>query len=222
MIEKPMLFTGAMVRAYFAGVKTETRRIIKPQPPFGCDYAINGAMNSACCFKPGADGTIEAWVPPTGKSVNHLLPCPHPLGSVIYGKETHYWDRFEKIPKTKPDDFPLDFYYRADGECCQQIPECQCGSEGKPKWRPSIFMPRWAARMLLEVTRVHVERLHDISDDDAEADGADFWFNEQNPDHPEPPASSCAYKLLWESINGKGSWALNPFVWVYQFPKFKP
>jgi hypothetical protein len=89
-------------------------------------------------------------------------------------------------------------------------------------WKPSIFMPRKFSRIDLRVTDVRIERLQDICEEDAEAEGADFWFNELHPNHPEPPSSSSAYRMLWESINGKGSWSRNPWVWCYSFEKIKP
>lgn len=82
-----------------------------------------------------------------------------------------------------------------------------------PKWRPSIFMPRWASRITLEIVAVRVERLQDISDADAIREGI--------PDYPDFTGDSPVhdYSALWESINGRGSWISNPFVWVIEFTR---
>jgi hypothetical protein len=78
------------------------------------------------------------------------------------------------------------------------------------EWRPSIFMPRWASRILLEVTAVKVERLQDIDRFDCYAEGID----KRRSEVPNPRA---AYAALWDTINGKGSWDANPWVWAYTF-----
>lgn len=82
-------------------------------------------------------------------------------------------------------------------------------------WKPSIFMPRWASRITLEITAVRVERLRDISDDDAVSEGYYFAPN-RCPDEFDPAGW---YESLWESINGPGSWAANPWVWVIEFQR---
>ena len=91
------------------------------------------------------------------------------------------------------------------------------------KWRPSIFMPRWASRITLEVTGVRVQRLHDISEADARAEGIDFDPGEGGTFHVAGLAGCGsdsavdAYRKLWEAINGLRSWAANPWVWVVEF-----
>jgi hypothetical protein len=81
------------------------------------------------------------------------------------------------------------------------------GTLDKPGWRPSIFMPRWASRITLRITDVRVERLQDISDDDARAEGVE---------------NRGAYAQLWEDIKGKGSWDADPTVWVVGFERLTP
>jgi hypothetical protein len=116
----------------------------------------------------------------------------------------------------------IDWTYRAD---------CPALTEYLFPWKPPIFMPRQASRITLEIVSVRVERLQDISEDDAKAEGADFgfWHPEQGvfaePTDEEDEQNSCfrdGYAFLWESINGVGSWDLNPWVWVVEFKEVKP
>lgn len=100
------------------------------------------------------------------------------------------------------------FVYAADG---QRALSMRLSS----KWTPSIHMPRWASRITLEVTGVRVERLQDISEADAQAEGCAFPLAYEGPD----PPYRTAYARLWESINGAGSWDANPWVWVVEFKR---
>jgi hypothetical protein len=214
MKERPILFNRHMVLALLYGTKTQTRRIVKLDKQlekWNCELS-EAFINAGLA---GPDEYLS--VPAFGGDSWHRLFSPYETGNRLWVKETHYWDRFEKLPKVKPADFPMDFYYRADGECCQQIPECQCGSEGKTRWRPSIFMPRWASRLTLEISNVRVERLNDISEADAEAEGVDFMRH--IPDADETLTARKLYEILWESINGEGSWKKNPWVWAVSFKK---
>ena len=158
----------------------------------------------------------------------------------------------EKLPKVRPADLiDEQIYYRADGECCQQIPECQCATSGKPKWRPSIFMPRWASRINLEITGIRVERLQDISEADAQAEGVRAFveltgdevfdrtlcpqcggtglFTAKSLNGGALPDTDCdvcdthkkRFRILWESINGAGSWDRNDWLWVVEFRRIK-
>ena len=95
----------------------------------------------------------------------------------------------------------------------------------KPRWKPSIFMPRAASRITLEITGVRVERLQDITAADALAEGViqlpDGGYSVADTRHySDHPTES--YASLWESLNGAGSWDLNPWVWVIEFKKVKP
>ena len=85
-------------------------------------------------------------------------------------------------------------------------------------WRPSIHMPRWASRITLEITDIHVERLQEISYADAMAEGVEFWHHAETL---KGLAACCEHRYefedLWTSINGPGSWDANPWVWVVEF-----
>ncbi len=213
MKERPILFSGPMVRAILEGRKTQTRRVVKPQPPYGCDYAMNGAMTAACCFQPGDGGTIKCWVPPKPTSRNHLLPCPYgaPMGRLWLRENC--WVRPERTPKMMREgaDTWEPYYYDADGLSEFDV-------EDFKRWgfkrRTSRFMPRLASRITLEIEAVRVERLRDISEEDAVAEGVDIGCPPHEADQPFP---TMLFRRLWENINGPGSWDANPWVWVIQF-----
>lgn len=189
--ERPILFSSPMVRALLDGRKTQTRRIAKPIKH--PDWGNE--------YSPGA--LI------TEKESNSVIERACPYGS----KGERLWVRetFSQHPQF------ADIAYRADGEEFEDSD----GFLWAPKWKPSIHMPRSASRIMLEITGVRVERLQDISEQDAIAEGVDGeneaakigagWY--------EKPRR--AYRRLWESINGTGSWDLNPFVWVIKFKEIK-
>lgn len=219
--ERPILFSAPMVRAIRDGRKTVTRRVVKA-PAKNMQAA---GMEVIKCRPPGDPwykdhvwsmrGSAGVWGDYTHEQFIRLCPYGVP-GDRLWVKETWYNDA---DPDARPRDMAEDrshLYYRADGECCDQIPECQCGDLGKPKWRPSIFMRRWASRITLRVTDVRVERLHDITEEDARAEGV-------------TPAPFCkagrpagnehveAFEALWREINGPESWDANPWVWRVGF-----
>lgn len=186
--ERPILFSGEMVRAILEGRKTQTRRIVKDRK----DWAIQN------------DNTFgKVW----GNSV--LMDSP-------FGKPgDRLWVRETFINDTEADEQPC-FYFKAD-----------CENPEIWRWSPSIHMPRSAARIFLEITNIRVERLNDISEEDAKAEGivggkicingsAGWGSNEKMPDVYK---SKWSFAELWESINGKDSWKKNPWVWVIEFKK---
>lgn len=134
--------------------------------------------------------------------------CPYGVpGDRLWVRET--FGHFELNDSFKPGD---RVFYRADGECLELQP-----------WRPSIHMPRWASRITLEITAVRVERLHDISESDARAEGI-TPFNDGHGWHTEDGrhyagTAADAYLSLWASINGEASARANPWVWVIEFKK---
>lgn len=98
------------------------------------------------------------------------------------------------------------------------------GEQGPPLgWKPSIFMPRWASRITLDVVHVRVERLREISHNDAKREGAMAWAKESNlkcePRDEPLSLAQLAFSHLWESINGAESWSANPLVWVIEFKR---
>jgi hypothetical protein len=122
------------------------------------------------------------------------IDCP-------YGKPgDKLWCRETWAPHS---DMPRSAIYR-----CDRGGDYQDNVTPNFRWRPSIFMPRWASRILLEITAVRIERLQDISNADALAEGVELR-GEMRP--------WAIYRELWESINGRGSWEVNPWVWVIEF-----
>ena len=191
MKERPILFSASMVRAILDGRKTQTRRIVKPQPDIVADGGLVVGVSTPEDQKYGRLGKA--------------LPCPYGKpGERLWVRESWAWYGCEYIPS--------DVVYRADTE---SLP----GEYGR--WRPSIHMPRWASRITLEITEVRVERLHDISDDDIKAEGIfddpAVVSGEREGSILTLAGKRIAFEDLWESINGPDSWDENPWVWVVGF-----
>ncbi len=192
MKERPILFSAPMVRAILDGRKTQTRRIVKQK---------------------------------------HLPFLENILGNFIDGK----WNQ-RPLPYGKTGDrlwVRETFNINDDGHYIYAADLNDAGvTKWAAKWKPSIHMPRSASRVLLEIVNVRVERLKDISEDDAIAEGisrvpfrpCDGWpicdgymVGKDDGVSGLKHKAKVAYQELWESINGKGSWDLNPFVWVVEF-----
>lgn len=146
---------------------------------------------------------IRAALDPQNPTEREVMECNSPYGS----RHDGLWVR-ETIDARQP-----VARYVADGKALE------CGhTKLKPKIIPSIHMPRWASRINLEITNVRVERLHDISDEDAKAEGTSLVHVPKNmPTRKEK--YYFAFTNLWESINGRGSWKKNPWVWVIEFKR---
>jgi len=203
MKERPILFSAPMVRALLNGSKTQTRRVVKPQPTYS-----GGAWKCA-------DGSAHQASRP---SRSLLASCPYGQpGDRLWVRETFH---VTKGAQRWPDGTIL---YRADHGVDIGGSYIDCAN-----WKPSIFMPRAASRITLEVTGVRVERLNDISEADAVTEGVDMQQQVTMPFSQGlewctvtmlPRTAREAYMHLWESINGPGSWALNPWVWVVEFKR---
>lgn len=216
MAERPILFSAPMVRAILAGTKTQTRRAIKPLP-LRVNHGTNEMEVDTEAMTDGRIMKLNRFGQPGDRLwVRETFYCDH----CFYPEGTPpscYWDgpnpraahTPEQLAKERSDMLEA-MYYRADGE-----PEFEA-PEGPTPWRPSIHMPRWASRITLEVTGVRVERLQDISEADAMAEGVHYSLLEKIQAGQDRWARH-AYKKLWESIHGPGSWDLNPWVWVVEF-----
>lgn len=188
MNERGMIFNAEMVRAILDGRKTQTRRIMKNQP--AGDYPETPALIRNV-------GTGFQWHGLYGES--SIFNCP--LGSIgdrIWARET-----FCAVPDHEEPAGCSALLYAADGN----------GPYGK--WTPSIHMPRWASRLTLEITGVRVERLRDLSEDDAKSEGIT------------PPSGGVLpgweyrinFRDLWMDIYGTDNWEANPWVWVIKFKR---
>ncbi len=201
--ERPILFSGEMVRAILAGNKTQTRRVVKPQPKSLC---VGHCPATKPCFT--HDGL-------------HCMPseyCPYGrVGDRLWVRET--W-KVGLVGDATVLDFAAGGYDLLDYPVSFGAFE-QYESKG---WRPSIHMPRWASRITLEITGVRVERLQDITWADIRYEGVECPLHDF-------PGGLCvgecrelrqAFRNLWDSINGKSpgkTWDDNPWVWVIEFKK---
>jgi len=203
--ERPIPFKAAMVRALLDGSKTQTRRVVKPQPTMyepGQCVAVSDMINDQLVCPYGQRGdrlwVRETWVEdPEDDGTWHYTQYMGCKGSPL-----------SDIPKRfqKPD----HCIFRADWDGHDMV------------WRPSIHMPRWASRILLEVVSVRVERLNAISDNDCYEEGAQAWAAETVKPGEKYSSIRAAYRALWEQINGAGSWDANPWVWVVEFKRVVP
>lgn len=204
MKERPILFSGEMVRALLENRKSQTRRVVKPQPE--CLRDVQALQFHVATEEPLAIGK----------------GCPYGRpGDRLWVKETHHVNHTGEVVHYRAD-YPVDGDpFNAD-ECGEDH-----GLEGE-KWRPSIFCRRQHSRITLEVVAVRVERLQDIGEADALAEGifraseALGFYMYDSKGTPGPHCCDTArdtYTCLWESINGPGSWALNPWVWVIEFKR---
>lgn len=209
MKERGILFSAPMVRALLDGSKTQTRRVAKV--PVDATDVRYWAPPSGRSQRGWADPGLNYWTPDAnGATVsNHLGRCPHGQpGDRLWVREawrsTGDGGRCNDMP---PRDMqPHAVWYEAEGA----PPADECAG----KLRPGMFMPRWATRITLEITGVRVERLQDISSEDAEQEGVKCDMSPRGfVDH---------YQGLWERINGPGSWNANPWVWVVEFKKATP
>lgn len=210
MSERPILFSGAMVRAILQGQKQQTRRAVVPQP----EVSPQGNLAGKWLSKPLA-GLL---LPKVSDIVAH---CPYgKAGDLLWVRENG-WQRPERTPRMMREgaDTWAPYYYDAD---ITEADHAQFKEWGF-KRRPSIHMPRRFCRLVLEVTAVRVERLEDISEADAVFEGiepADGGRAKcaQRGDLVHDSARS-AYRCLWDSLNDKrgSGWATNPWVWAISF-----
>lgn len=204
MKERPIIFSAPMVRAILDGRKTVTRRVVKRYSADCIGWFDDGDGLWAQRFIDPSSGS------PYLKSWRDRCPYGQP-GGRLWVKET--WGA---VPHMMGGVQPETLRYRADGEYQNE--------RGTWRWRSSIHMPRWASRITLEITDVRVERLQDISEADAVAEGC-------KPIRPElvqdglivRPGRSAVeeFRLVWEQIHGGGSWEKNPWVWVIEFKKLE-
>ena len=212
--DKPVVLSDQMVRAVLDGRKTQLRQALKPQPPDGYVFAEWVYMPDLMFAR------FENHDPPDGMWTKR---CPH-YGRRLWIREA--WLPLDDVHRQKfsePLGAPLDygpkfpptrngFAYRAttdgDGDKIRK--------EYGYKWRPAITMPRWASRITLQISNIRMERVQDITEEDARAEGC--WIDEATHG-PCDDSAIDVYRDLWDKTNGSGSWARNPWVWVYVFQR---
>ena len=206
MKQHPILFQAEMVRAILNGSKTQTRRIAK--------------VTSHDC-KAGLITPIGTHAPRT--PAQHIAYCKYQVGDILWVREAWRATETERIWSNhhRPDAKPSQLI---EGDCTIQYRATQKPNVRSAKWKPSIFMPRWASRIQLSITNIRLERLQDISIEDALAEGLKINPDGTYHDYLFDYGSSWddpmqSYFSLWEKINGKTSLNSNPWVWVYEFER---
>lgn len=212
MKERPVIFNGEMVRAILDGRKTQTRRVIANVSPDNCiplhkptktkdgiyTHVMDAPGHGLCPFGQVGD---RLWVRETFAVLGNEDGCPIDWdGNLIKGDEKHAARIYKASCWQEPGNYGL-----------WSIPDRDTQYEGA--WRPSIHMPRWASRITLEITGVRVERLNDISEEDAKAEGVKAGVS---PGH-EYMMHQVAFSELWQSLYGAENWRANPWVWVIEF-----
>lgn len=210
--ERPILFSGEMVRAILDGRKTQTRRVVKK----------NASGRAALGGKNWHLGDPDA-----------VLACPYGQpGDRLWVKETwrpwndvDLWDVVQyraDMSIRKPDGLSENDGFRFNAECEATIQDQIDGN--KSPWKPSIFMPHWASRLTLEIVRVRVERLQEIGEEDAMAEGMPNNHATHWPDD-DPGYIDDVYRRnyahIWNTLNAKRGfgWDANPWVWVIDFKR---
>ncbi len=230
--ERPILFGAPMVRALLAGTKSQTRRVFTPQStPWINHYMEGGASPSDWKAECGDDGDPRMWWWLSGAAAQEPIgSCPYGVpGDRLWVRETFYCDHSDYPTAPRRELLPL-MEYRADHDCSSWEAGCPCRDEnGRGSWRPSIFMPRWASRITLEVTEVRVQHVQDISEEDAKAEGVNLTETIDGTVNGEPARiafmeAKYAFAVLWNSINEKRGhgWQTNPWCWCVSFKRVAP
>lgn len=261
MKEKPILFSTEMIKAILSGRKTQTRRIINPQPI----YHHGEGKYTSFSWK---DGFFALYQYPENSLI--LEHCPYKLNQKLWVRETwrvgawkqtgNNWDNYglmaidykagNFIRKEWLKAYDFDFFDKLVKQSIEEAKKANVKKdeydyyvwnpgESPCRWRPSLFMPRWASRINLKITNVKVEKLQDITEEDAKAEGLFFtdhgkdqWGNQRPGWNIKSESikgwekclgtAKFGFASLWNSINEKRGygWDLNPWVWVIEFKKF--
>jgi hypothetical protein len=192
--EIPILFSTPMVQAILEGRKTQTRRIIKPQPADEPTFMPNAPLDWHDEWKPWKWETHE------GESISKHCRYGE-LGDLLWVRESWFWEGDTSYKDIQPIG---TFWYKADDK----------GDGFSPaRWKPSIHMPKEAARIWLKITNVKAQLLQNITEEDAKAEGVETLGLYPGYDI----SARGKFNGLWSLINGNESWDLNPWVWVVSF-----
>ncbi|HHZ8296286.1 TPA: hypothetical protein ACWL8W_000667 [Proteus mirabilis] len=225
MKERGIIFNSEMVRAILDGRKKQTRRVMNNQPCTLPEETISVQQ----------DDFNFRWAGDLHNDTSGWFTCPlGKVGDRLWVRETwsvvshefdddglmidYVPDRPTKAVREMP--YGHGYYtghiiYSADGDFTWGDDD-GC-IDGRSCWKPSIHMPRWASRITLEITNIRVERLNDISQSDAIAEGCWYGRGGGVPDKAITPSDQ--FPTLWEEIYGDGSWSSNPWVWVIEFKR---
>lgn len=193
--ERPILFNADMVRAIRDGHKTQTRRILDIEHPAVTGFVPNGPHYWKGTAK--SDKVIQQYI----STFPYTVKCPFGVvGDQLWVRETF---------AVYGDEEMHTIHYRADH------PEHE-GRKGMG-YKPSIHMPRWASRLLLEITDIRVERLNAISKEDAAKEGFDYSKHSSAVEQGFAVGARTNFRHTWQGVYGEDSWTKNPWVWVIDF-----
>lgn len=216
--ERPLLMSGEMVRATLAGTKTQTRRPVAIRKPknsnltfcddpafYRVDYPVKGFPRLHVPFHHPRDPETQIGLGWDDCGAKELAFAPAEIGDRLWVRET-----FGTCPHC------ACLIYRADWkDTCRY-----CDHEVQPQWKPSIHMARRLSRLTLEITDVRVQRLQDISEEDAKAEGLQASKSVEMKDGP--PCYTLPFQILWNRIYGCDAWEKNPYVWALSFRVLTP
>ena len=230
MKERPILFNAPMVRAILDGRKTQARRLA-PITDLNIKTHSDGFVTWGVSFTKTINGSLGSYsggrvsVDQASRIIASQFCQYGRPGDRLWVRET--WARDDEDGAVM---FRADCGFGGDADDWQR-----CIDDGAPRyrWRPSIHMPRNLSRILLEIVSVRVERLNDISEADAIAEGVERvvvgtgWRRYCDPDSEEAGVPPCgdarhSFRSLWWFINGEESWNTNPWVWVVEFKLVQP
>ena len=202
---KPILFNTQMAQAILEGRKTTTRRLVK----------VNSSLDFIGCSSTGGDFDAAAF----GKGcyekildakIIERVKAPYMPGDILYVRET--WGISNPLGDFARNNRTAEYVYKAGYSKGERIPMARDQEKNLGVWKPSIHMPKVAARIFLKVTSARVERLQDITEEGIRAEGiTEEW----------PPHAMDKFQELWDSTTKEYKWRLNPWVWVIEFERIE-
>ena len=210
MKEKPIIFSTNLVKAILAGRKTQTRRVVKPQPVGDfVDYKNNlGYTASKGYFYAGFNNPESPC----------YYKCQYSKNQILWVRET-FIDNYEWYRNNNGfiDMHENEYLYKANSG------DLQIATDRNQKWKPSIYMPRKVARLFLKVKNIRIERIQNIKINDVEAEGINIGKYQSEDDFIDLQYGMIEFQELWDSINKKRGygWDKNPYVFVIEFERIK-